>query len=243
MEIKTLTITKAHLDGMADAERAFFIHVGHIRNEIVTLVKVLKWSTHGSYDHPILIDVNVPQTFMFSRLLAGKLHEAWKYVVNAYIGEGLDISLGTNISADGQQAYSELTTYFMNDRNMMARIRDKIGFHYDVNFLKKGKDALRLDGDEKLKLYITKKHHNLYYHFSETFVGHAMLNSIHEGDFKVATKKFTKEIMVKGQEFMRFSDACIFYLIQQHFNQDEVDEDELTNILKDGEAAVPFFVE
>jgi hypothetical protein len=41
MEVRVIPVTKAHLDKIPDMERAFYLHVGHLRNEITILYKLL----------------------------------------------------------------------------------------------------------------------------------------------------------------------------------------------------------
>jgi hypothetical protein len=133
MKIRAIPITKSDLDNMPEAERAFFIHIGHLRNEVMSLVKMLTWSTNVPYDNPILTEVNVSQTFLLTRLLVGTLHEGWLLLDRSYIKRKLNLSMGPNILPDGQTAFEAIKKSFGG--GMMAGVRNSSLFIKTLNGL------------------------------------------------------------------------------------------------------------
>src|SRR5258707_1773170 len=86
MKLHVMPIPIEKLSAVPEAEKAFYIHLGHLRNELMVLTKFLKWSINKPSDNPILIDVQVAQTFLMSRMLAGKVWEGWQLLKRSYIG-------------------------------------------------------------------------------------------------------------------------------------------------------------
>jgi hypothetical protein len=54
MEVFVVPVPKSKLDKVPADERAFFIHVGHVRNEVAVLMKWLKWSVNDPTNNPVL---------------------------------------------------------------------------------------------------------------------------------------------------------------------------------------------
>ncbi len=73
MEIQVVQVTKAHLDKMPELERAFYLHIGHLRNEVTMLQKFLSWTNNNRSGNQIVQNVNAAQSLMLVKLMAGKL--------------------------------------------------------------------------------------------------------------------------------------------------------------------------
>src|ERR1700682_645109 len=85
MKLYVMNIEKHKFDNVPAVEKAFYINIGHLRNELMVLVKLLKASVNKPSDNPILIDVQIAQTFLISRILAGKVWEGWQLIKRLYI--------------------------------------------------------------------------------------------------------------------------------------------------------------
>jgi len=83
MKLYIMPIPKDKLDSVPRAERAFYIHAGHLRNELMMTLKILKASINKPSEEKILIDLQVAQTFYLSRMLAGKVREGWDLIEKA----------------------------------------------------------------------------------------------------------------------------------------------------------------
>lgn len=80
MKIHRISVTKEQLDHIPSLERAFYIHIGHLRHELMVLKKLLELSAKETPVHPILCDVHLSQQFIIGRLLAGKVREGWELI-------------------------------------------------------------------------------------------------------------------------------------------------------------------
>jgi hypothetical protein len=229
MKIYVVPITKAKLDKIPEIERAFYVHIGHLRNEFMVLVKLLKWSINTSSDDPILTDVNVSQTFIFSRLLAGKLWEGWQLMHKAYFATKLSLSIESTLPEKAQTALEGLKKYF-GKKNLIDSVRNEFAFHYDPQRVRT--QLASVEESDDLKIYVSEKSANMFYQMSEIIVGSAMLEAVEPGDFVAATKKFTKEVMDISLQFIDFCDGCLNHMIMNYIGKDaeEADAEEINII-------------
>jgi hypothetical protein len=222
MEVFVVPVPKSKLDKVPADERAFFIHVGHVRNEVAVLMKWLKWSVNDPTNNPVLKNINLSLSFMLDRLLAGKLYESWQLIDRAYIQTGLKTSLGASLSDNARNAFGELENYFSKPKNLINQLRNRFAFHYDP---RKVQDQIAaIDETDKLEIYATEKQANLFYLVSEVIVGSAMLETVKRGDYKLAVEKLTQEIMSLSLHVMNFADGCLVVMRERYLgtNMDEL---------------------
>src|SRR5205085_55804 len=93
MEIYSVPVTKAKLDKIPETERAFYIHILHIRNEVGVLIKLLSWSMNNASDNTALSNVDLSLQLIIIRLLAGKVWEGWELVSKAFFATRLYLAI------------------------------------------------------------------------------------------------------------------------------------------------------
>lgn len=217
MDICIIPVPKAKLDKIPEIERAFYIHIGHLRNELGVLVKFLNWSINDPSDNPVLVDLNVSQSLIISRMLAGKLWEGWILLDKAYTAPKLDQSIESKLSKETKDALYELRKYFGQKNNVINIIRNKFAFHYDPE---KVRNQLSLvDETDKLEIYVPEKRVNLFYMLSEIIVNSGMLEAVESGDYIAATKKLAKEVIEKSLLFIAFCDGCLQFMTENYLGK------------------------
>jgi len=77
MELNKIRISREKLDSIPRTERIFFIQVGQVLNELNTLQKVVFVAAKHTEDTLERRGRHL-QALLFSRMLAGKLWEAWE---------------------------------------------------------------------------------------------------------------------------------------------------------------------
>jgi len=112
MKIHRISVTKGQLDQIPSLERAFYIHIGHLRHELMVLKKLLEFSAKETPDDPILRDVHLSQQFIIGRLLAGKVREGWELLKIAYFGTKLSLGVEKHLPDDTTMALENLKKYF-----------------------------------------------------------------------------------------------------------------------------------
>lgn len=214
MEIIVVPVPKAKLDRIPEIERAFYIHAGHLRNEIWVLVKILGWSFNDKSDNPVLANVNLAQSLIIERLLAGKLHEGWELFRRAYIDTNLKLSIGSRLSGGARAAFNELDSYFGKSKNTINKVRNRFAFHYDPHRIKEQLSSV--EETDKLEIYAGETTANMFYLISETIANSAMLNTIQSGDYEAAAGKLAKEITSIALHFITFCDGCLKYMRESY---------------------------
>src|SRR5947207_10727216 len=97
MKLYVMHIEKDKFDSVPEVEKAFYINIGHLRNELMVLVKFLKATVNKPSDNPILVDVQIAQTFLISRILAGKIWEGWQLVNQLYVGTTVQLAIESDL--------------------------------------------------------------------------------------------------------------------------------------------------
>ena len=110
-DVYIIPVTKAKLDSIPEDVRVFFVHVGHLRNELMTLQKLLWASQQYETTSEILIGMRAYQSLMITRLLAGKLNEARILLDKAYFGAKLSRDYEKRLDKSGQDAIAALKIY------------------------------------------------------------------------------------------------------------------------------------
>ena len=93
MDIKVVRVPKATLDNIPELERAFYVHIGHLRNEIMVIQELAWWNNNNRSGSDVRAAVNVSQGLILIRLLAGKVWEGWDLVGRAYFSTKVSQSI------------------------------------------------------------------------------------------------------------------------------------------------------
>lgn len=214
MKIHRISVTKDRLDNIPSIERAFYIHIGHLRHELMVLKKLLELSAKETPADPILSDVHLSQQFIIGRLLAGKVREGWELIKKAYFGTKLSLGIEKELPDDTTMALENLKKYFRT-KNLIDCVRNEFAFHYDPERVQS--QMLLVEQTDNLKIYIAETE-DVFFQLSDAIVQSAMLEAVQEGDYIAAAEKFFKEIMVVSGQLVDFCDGCLHYMIEQYIS-------------------------
>jgi hypothetical protein len=151
-DLYVVPITKAKLDSIPEDARVFFVHVGHLRNELMALQKLILASQQHEATNEILISMRTYQHLMLTRLLAGKLREGWELITRSYFGAKLSLNYEQRLQTVGQEAIAALKKYF-NHKPLMHDVRNNFAFHYSPDSSKQIKLTLADLEESDLKIY------------------------------------------------------------------------------------------
>jgi len=244
MDTKVVRVPKATLDNIPELERAFYVHIGHLRNEIMVIQELAWWNNNNRSGSDVRAAVNVSQGLILIRLLAGKVWEGWDLVGRAYFSTKVSQSIEAKLSIKTRAALAELKTYF-GKRNIIYMIRNQFAFHYSLPFLR---DQLaKIEETDKLAIYLTKKNVNVFYEISEAIANSAMLDAVEKGNYYAAMRKLLTEVLDVAKKFISFSDGCLEYMVKTFLLDSATGPDwqkvELTDVPRRDELQIPFFVD
>lgn len=236
MKIHTIHVPKAKLEKIPEIERAFYVHIGHLRHELMVLKKLLELSAKESPENPVLRDVGLSQQFIISRLIAGKVWEGWELTRKAYFSTKLSLTIGSDLPEDTKEALAALKKYF-GKKNIIDRMRNEFAFHYDP--LRIRTQLSLIEETDELKIYIADTE-DVFFQLSEIIVGSAMLEAVQPGDFVVAAEKFFKEIMNLSSQLVDFCDGCLHHMIKKYIGY-QSEEAEIPDPPRCDDLRLPFF--
>src|SRR5438067_1068906 len=127
MEIYSVPVTKAKLDKIPETERAFYIHILHIRNEVGVLIKLLSWSMNNASDiivNSAMLEAIEPGDYKAAAVKLGKEVMAislkfmsfcdgcWGFMLENYLGKNADELDAEKIEVPDVQKRSEIRLPF-----------------------------------------------------------------------------------------------------------------------------------
>lgn len=213
-DIFIVPVTKPKLDSIPADVRVLFVHIGHLRNEIMMLQKLVWASQQYTTIDEIKISMRAYQSLMLTRLLSGKLNEGWILLTKSYFGTKLSQSYEQSLDTSGRESIAKLKGYF-GKQGLMHEIRNKFAFHYASDKIREVLSAL--EEPVNLKIYISKQAGNSFYEFSETIVNTALLEGIKKGDYEAALKKWMDQVLEIARHLVSFCDAWISFVLQKYF--------------------------
>lgn len=128
--------------------------------------------------------------------------------------------------------------------NIIATIRNKFAFHYDLAEIRCG--FQRPSSEEDWNIYLAESNGNTLYYASELAANHALLNSVVPDNPKAALELLIDELIRVGNWFIVFLSSCLIVLTERHLlNHDgnlEVEEILLQDVPQFADVTIPYYV-
>ena len=195
VQLHQITLSRAQLDAIPEADRRLLVLVAHAANELSVLSKLFHFSASSTSAAPILQEAENAQAMVLARVLTGKIYECWGLLQSAFFGTALSKTYEPQFDAGSSDALMALKRYFSRD-NAIATVRNQHAFHYATDQIDAGYKALA-DGDS-LEMYLASSTTNTLYAFADTIAGRAMLESVKaddpKGAFEVLISETTKAV-------------------------------------------------
>ena len=196
-----------------EKERALFVLLGHLVNELNVLNKTFylcsqfkeepKWRTHA----------HISQALVFARVLVGKLYEGWELLRKGYFESQISIRYDENLNEEAKEGLGKLKQYFGRD-NLIKEIRNNFAFHYSVE------DAKSVLGhelnEEELLMYLAENNGNTLYYFSEYVVNYALLEAIVKGDPGKALERLIDESAQVVSWFNNLASGIMVHITEEY---------------------------
>ncbi len=228
MNVIAVRLNKDKLITLPDAERVFFIGLGHISNEINAITKMLYWSAGTPQRNNAEINGQRFLTLFLMKILSGKLFESWNLFQKLFFGSGISKDYDPELEGEPKEALEKLKKYFGKD-NSISTIRNNFGFHYSP----KEVDEMLLKIDGNFDLYMERENfqNNLFF-FSELLEEGALIDAIgfeiQDGDMDGILVNLSGELFDVGIWFLIASDGLMDLIIGKF--GEEIREGEPTNI-------------
>ena len=163
IELHELHYTKAELASAPAKDRLFYLMATGLANDLQTLMKLFAVAVGEERDELIIKQGSSTVGMLMLRLLSGRLWEGWNLLKNGY--EPIEPHYEADLGPETRTALGELRIYFAKRGNLIATVRDKIGFHADSGIVKKAFE--RLPDDADLGDYLCRTIGNTLYYSAE----------------------------------------------------------------------------
>jgi hypothetical protein len=176
MDLYCAKLSRAKLAAMSGSERALLFLLAHACNEINVLTKLILMIRKDDPPSPIIDHIEVGQTFIFMRLLIGKLHEAWELFKSRVQSDRVIATKYVPcLRSDAAIALQSLNHHF-GQGSALATIRNKISFHYSDKANLIEANFQQLATSEPLEFYLAKTVGNTFYHAAELIAQLSAIN-------------------------------------------------------------------
>ena len=155
MEVHHLKIDRAKLAALPETERVLLLLLAHASNELNVLTKQILMIRKDNPPSLIIDHVERGQTFIFMRLLIGKLHEAWElFRVRVQNNRAISMTFLPKLRTDAANALAALKRHF-GQGSALTAIRNKVSFHYSDKENLTETNFQQLAATEPLQFYLT----------------------------------------------------------------------------------------
>ena len=197
IKVYPITYSKAQLDAVPEVERIFYLMAGQLTNDLNWLSNLLMFSINPVDGPPVRAHVNRSLTMFLMRLLAGRLHEGWRMTRGKPFRE-IYRKYESELAIDTKQNLRVLKTYFGRADCTVEKIRNKMGFHSDVELFKEGYRAFT--SDEIFTDYLAEARGHCYYGAADMVNVFAMTKILPKVDWQAAYRQIADDIMRVSQQ-------------------------------------------
>ena len=167
MHVYHATIDRAKLAALPENERVLLLLLAHASNELNVLTKLILMSRKDDPASPIIDQVEAGQSFVFIRLLAGKLHEAWElFKVRVQSDRAISTAFLPKLRLPAADALISLKRHF-GQGSVLTAIRNNVSFHYSDKANLIEASFQELPASEPLHFLLARTVGNSFYHAGE----------------------------------------------------------------------------
>jgi hypothetical protein len=167
MDVQQFKIDRAKLAAMPETERVLLLLLAHASNELNVLTKLILMMRKDDPPSPIIDHAEAGQTFIFMRLLIGKLHEAWElFRARVQTDRAISTTFLPKLPSDAANALTALKKHF-GQGSALTAIRNKVSFHYTDKENLTEANFQQLAAAEPLQFYLADAVGNCFFHAGE----------------------------------------------------------------------------
>ncbi len=168
MDVHHVKIDRTKLAAIPENERVLLLLLlAHASNELNVLTKLILMMRKDDPPSVIFDHVEAGQTFIFMRLLIGKLHEAWElFKARVQSDRAISTKFLPQLRPEAKNALAALNKHF-GQGSALTAIRNKVSFHYTDKGNLTEANFQQLSAAEPLQFYLTPTIGNCFYHAGE----------------------------------------------------------------------------
>jgi hypothetical protein len=242
IEVYQITFSKAQLDAVPEDERIFYLMAGQLANDLNWLSNLMMFSINPVDGPPVRAHVNRSLTMFLMRLLAGRLHEGWRMTRGKQFRD-IYRKYEKELVIDTEQNLRALRAYFGKADCTVEKMRNKMGFHSDVDLFKKGYKLF--PPDEIFTNYLAAAQGHCYYGAADIVNIVSMTQLLPKADWRTAYVQIRDEILSVSKQLtdviLEIMNVFIARYIRATLSNLEKDKVVIENAPNADEVIIPFF--
>jgi len=195
------------------AERALLVALGHALNEFNIFNRLLIAASHFDDEPPQVAYAQSIQMYSITRVLVGKILEAWKAIDVGFFRSKLSKKYVARLHDDQAQALDRLKKYF-SKRNAIADVRNGLAFHFSIETA--GTAPKEEINEHDLSLYIGESRGNCLYPFSETIFNTELMRITNCATMQEAFAKVIDEVNAVDKPLHEFAQGVMTLIVEEH---------------------------
>lgn len=215
IKLHELHYTKAELAKAPEKDRLFYLMATGLANDLQTLMKLFAVAVSEERDELIIKQGSSTVGMLMLRMLAGRLWEGWNLIEDGY--KAIERHYVDELGPEASDSLSELRLYFRDRRNLIATVRDKIGFHADRGIVKRAFE--RVPNDADLGDYLCRTIGNTLYYSAELLHYEAINGFTGGGDQPGSLRTLVGDIQRLVSHFNTFIFGFAALFLRRHLNR------------------------
>ena len=216
MILRRVSLPVSELSKLPPAERDIFFLVGHINNEISSLLKVYGWSivgTNRSGLTPIEANASNAQGMIYARVLAGKLEEAWIAINRSWFAHNsVSVGLAPLLRSEAVASLTCLKAYF-NAKNLIHEVRNNYAFHYNTKSM--GQSWQRASEEQFFEVIIGVNRGSTMNLAAELVANVALFHSVTPDDPHAGLNQFLSDVHTVAEHVQNFCEGVTRAIIER----------------------------
>lgn len=181
------------------------------------------------------------QAMIYARILAGKLHEAWKALGKSFFSTKLSQRIESRLHPIARDALKQIRAYFKKN-NAIFDVRNAFAFHYSPDeFRTHWEEAAN---ESPFEIVLGGNVSNNLHLASELVVHIALLKAFNSTDREEALRKFFDEVQSAASSFTAFLEGAILAILEEQLGAGLATlgrEEEIFPTCGYNQVAIPFF--
>jgi hypothetical protein len=246
IDVLRMGIGSKELLTMLPEERALFLLLGHVSNQVNVLWKTVIIALNRDPVDPVDERVTAAQTQILVRLTVGVLWEGWRLIETRLLGSKLGAEFVPLLDPPSKAALDSLKKRF-GSSGMLAAVRNSFAFHTPRTDEMEAAFQLALN-EEKLEdvwsIYVSKGLLNCFFFASDVVISHGISKAVGESDLMSSHKKLLNALGPISNELSELSFGVVTAIFRKYFGDEMV----MTVVAKIDDAPnisdlrLPFFV-
>lgn len=247
IDVLRLKFGKQELLKMTPEERAMFLLLGHLSNQVNVLWKIVIVVLNREPTEPVDAKISAAQTQILVRITVGLLWEGWRLVERRLLGSKLGGEYVPLLDVDAKAALDRLKKQF-GSSGIFVAVRNSYSFHYPcLDELEAAfQQAVKDEADEAdWGVYMTRSLLNCFFLGSDLVIAHGIGKAVGEADLLTSYAKLLQPLGPISNDLSELTFGFAAAIFRRHVG-DELNATIVARIADApsiGQLTLPFFME